>query len=63
MRSLQHVAVGLVFAILAITFLSKFLTPTTGVAEVKEPVTILVDELNRGIDLNALPIQDVKDAI
>ena len=63
MHKLPYVAVGLVLAMLAVAFLTKSLTPATGVAGAKQPSTILIDDLQRGLDLQALPIQDVKDPI
>jgi hypothetical protein len=61
MRKLPHLAVGLALTILAAMFLSKSLMLTAAAVPPQQPQTISIDEINRSIDLTALPVHEVRE--
>jgi hypothetical protein len=63
MRKLPHLAVALVLAILGVTVVTKLFVPSTGAMVSAQRGTISVEEIQRSIDVRALPVQQVEDPI
>jgi hypothetical protein len=59
MRKLMHFGAGVAVGALAIMVLIK--TPISATDSSTKPQTISVEELQRSIDLSALPVRDVKE--
>jgi len=59
MRKFMHFTAGVAVGAIAIMVLIK--TPTSGTALSLRPQTISVEDLQRSIDVTALPVREVKD--
>ena len=59
MRKLMHFAAGVAVGALAIVIMTK--APSSSVEQPKLPQTISIEDLNRSIDLSALPVREVRE--
>ena len=63
MRKIANLAIALGCAVMAATVSAKlFMQPTDAAVSVSAP-TISIEELQRSIDRQALPVMDVKDPV